>query len=276
MVTYFSKIGAVGLHTISHTTSAISSQETFYNELSKEKENFRILAEVTDIKGSRAPYLQPNQGYFNVLSKLGLLYDSSMMDGFSSDDPSKRIGYWPFTLDFGVPESRLCNIYDSTSCPTSIHRGLWEVPLVSFTSDSPSSLMDYEILDNDYDIVMAKMKLNFLETYQKNKVPRGFYVHHRYFSNNGDFDSLQVIRAKFANEFFIWLSSHFQDVVFATEDQVINWIKNPQTISQIKADSAWACVNYESSPENACQAGMKECHHYPSFNFFRKTNPFFL
>lgn len=265
MVNYFSKVGAVGLHTISHMTSAISTEETFYNELSKEKENLRILAEVNNIKGSRAPFLQPNQGYFNVLRKLGLLYDSSMMNGFS-EDPAKKIPYWPFTLNFGVPEPRLCNIYDPASCPTSVHEGLWEVPLVSFTSDSPLFLMDY-VVDDDYNTVMENMKANFLETYNTNKAPRGFYVHHRYLSNNGDFDSLQVTRAKFIQEFYTWLSG-FPDVVFATEDQVIDWIKNPKTISQIKADPKYACQTYLSSPENACEAGIKECHHYLSISLF--------
>ena len=264
MVAHFSKIGSVGLHTISHMTSAISTEETFYNELSKEKENFRILAEVTDIKGSRAPYLQPNQGYFNVLKRLGLLYDSSMMNGFS-EDPLKRTPYWPFTLNFGVPESRLCDIYDPASCPTSVHEGLWEVPLVSFTSDSSLFLMDY-VVDDDYNAVMENMKANFLETYRNNKVPRGFYLHHRYLSNNGDFDALQVTRARFIQEFYTWLSG-FPDVVFATEDQVINWIKNPKTISDIQADPAYACKTYLSPPENACEAGIKECHHYISIFF---------
>ena len=184
-----SKIGDINLHTRTHSTTCSSTEATWLKELGLSIKDYELLAQVPSctIQGSRAPYLQSNDAYFTTLQNLGIKYDSSMT---YSNANLKKV-YWPFTLDFGVPDPSLCNFFvDSScplsgSCPTKAYPGLWEVPIIEFDYYNKGNCMDPEFSDSES--YLQLLKDNFLDTYHSNKAPRGFYWHWRYFSLDNNF-----------------------------------------------------------------------------------------
>ncbi len=151
---YISKVGDIGLHTYSHNTDVDSVLLTWDAELSVLLKDFPLLAQVPrcNVQGSRAPYLQPNDAYYDKLQNLGIRYDTSM----TFSDINVKKGYWPFTLDYGVPDASMCNYFGS--CPTKAFPGLWEVPMTEFDYTNKGNCMD-PIYDN-FDEYLALLKQN--------------------------------------------------------------------------------------------------------------------
>lgn len=122
MPKYFEKTGSISYHTQTHTTNLNSPSSVWLTELQTEKNDMLRLSQVKEVKGSRAPYLQANDAYLSVLQQLGVLYDSSYVYGWQFTSPEQKKNYWPFTLDYGVPEQMMCLYF--ASCPTQPHAGL--------------------------------------------------------------------------------------------------------------------------------------------------------
>ena len=117
IVNYIDKIGTINLHTFAHNTSLSSSHEEWLEQFATIKYNLNRLAEVPyeRMKGARAPFLQFNDEYFEALRELGITYDSS----FIYSDPVSKTPYWPFTLNYDVPESaQFCHYGE---CPKQAH-----------------------------------------------------------------------------------------------------------------------------------------------------------
>ena len=256
MINYIDQTGSVSLHSQTHTTNLNTTADVWATELQTEIRNIKELAKVKKIKGSRAPYLETNDAYLSEIQKDGILYDSSMIYGWQYRNKDQNQSYWPFTLDYGVPDEIMCLYLGH--CPSQIHGGLWEFPLI--TMNGANDIMDYDEL-TDYAGQMALFKQNFLNSYNYNKVPRGYYIHWRFLSHNGDFDSLNKTRVDFTLEFFGWLASTFPDIIFTTEDKVIDWIKNPQTTAITKTQSAFQCSNQSLTPYNSCPNGYITCNY---------------
>jgi len=217
--------------------------------------NYNQLAKVSYIKGSRAPYLQANDAYLaQIQSMPGILYDSSFVYGWNFATPDQANNYWPFTLDFGVPDSLMCTYF--ASCPTQPHPGLWEFPLIAFNNSA--NIQDYN--NTNYTQIMSELQQSFNQSYYYNKAPRGFYSHWRYLTNDGDFDFLNLPRAQIMIDFFTWMVQTYPDIIFTTEDRVISWMLNPTTTSVTKTLSAFQCVPTGINPAQSCQEGASlEC-----------------
>jgi hypothetical protein len=253
MPKFFEKTGSISYHTQTHTTGLNSPMNVWLNELQTLKNDFEALSKVKNVKGSRAPYLQANDAYLSVLQQLGVEYDSSFVYGWAFTSPEQEKNYWPFTLDYGVPDQMMCLYFGS--CPTQSHAGLWEFPIVAF--HTPEFIMDYNVY-GDTAATLAAMKADFLASYNYNRVPRGYYIHWRYLTNNGDFDSLNNDRVNFLVDFFTWLST-LPDVIFTTEDKVIQWIKNPKNKDITKTMDIFQCTDQFITPANACPNGITTC-----------------
>ena len=221
--------------------------------------NYPRLAQVPNctIQGSRAPYLQPNDAYYSTLQNLGIKFDSSM----TQSDINEKKGYWPFTLDYGVPDSSMCNYFGF--CPTKAFPGLWEVPMTEFDYNNKGNCMD-PVFDN-FDQYLALLKQNFLDTYTSNKAPRGFYWHWRYFSTDDNFGNfnpsnpINSTRVKLFTDFYTWLVTSFPDIIFATERQVLEWMKNPVNYETTKTMLMFkTCPNLKLNPGNTCVGGKKK------------------
>ena len=77
LIAYFEKIGTVALHTVTHTTDFQTGYNKWRNELETCFMDIKELSKVTNIYGSRAPYLAANNDYYKVLSELKIQFDSS-------------------------------------------------------------------------------------------------------------------------------------------------------------------------------------------------------
>lgn len=260
-VNYISKIGDVNLHTFTHSTSISTQLSTWMTEESTLIRDYPMLAQVPDciITGSRAPYLQPNDDYYTTLQSLGITFDSSMT--FSNIAIKKS--YWPFTLDFGVPDQTMCNYFGS--CPTKAFPGLWEVPITEFDYYNKGNCMD-PVYD-DYNSYLQLLKDNFMDTYTTNKAPRGFYWHWRYFSTDNNFgilnpsNPINATRVQLFVDFYTWLTTTFPDIIFATERQVIEWMKNPVDYQTTKNLPMFkSCPNLNLNPGNTCTNGFTNCY----------------
>jgi len=250
----------LGLHTYDHLVNFESDLPTWDAEERVLLKDYAGLAQIPNcnIHGSRAPYLQPNDAYFTTLQNLGIQYDSSMT---FSDKITKK-PYWPFTLDHGVPDVRMCNFFGY--CPTKAFPGLWEVPIIEFDYNDKGNCMD-PIYDN-FDQYLELLKANFLDTYNSNKVPRGFYWHWRYFSTDNNFgilnpeNPINATRVKLFTDFYTWLVKTFPDIIFATERQVIEWMKNPVDFATTKTLPMFkSCPNLNINPGNSCVGGHTDC-----------------
>ena len=65
--------------------------------------------------------------------------------------------------------------------------------------------MDPNFHTTPINILFDKFKKNFEDTYNSNRAPRGFYLHWRYLSNNGDFDMVNIDKKSFIVNFYHWL-----------------------------------------------------------------------
>ena len=141
MAKFFDLTGSISLHTQTHTTNLNTQADVWLSEFQTELHDLSLLSKVTYLRGARAPYLQTNDDYLTVIQQLGLKYDSSFVYGWSFTNAEQAKNYWPFTLDFGVPDQLMCLYFGN--CPTQPHYGLWEFPLVAF--ENASLIMDYDV-----------------------------------------------------------------------------------------------------------------------------------
>lgn len=82
--------------------------------------------------GFRAPKTMYNTELFSALAQLGMLYDSSIVDGYQPGKDGTN-EYWPYTLDEGSPAADW--MYQSTFRlyrPPRPQPGLWELPLAVY------------------------------------------------------------------------------------------------------------------------------------------------
>ncbi len=223
-------------------------------------QDYPRLAQVPNctIPGSRAPYLQTNDAYFTTLKNLGLQFDSSM----TFSDSTVKKAYWPFTLDYGVPDVRMCNYYGT--CPTIAFPGLWEVPVADFDYSNKDNWMDP--IFNNSATYLSLLKQNFLDSYETNKAPRGLSFNWRYFSTDNNFGlinpttPINETRVKLFTDFYTWLVTNFTDIIFATERQVIEWMKNPVDYDTTKTMQMFkACPDLTLHPNKTCTDGKTTC-----------------
>jgi len=251
MLNFYNKKGAIGLHTYSHTTNINTPYETWSLEENTVRNSIVSLSQIplASIKGSRAPFLQTNDDYFKTLKDMGILYDSSM----TYSDPNSKLNYWPFTLDYPLPEqSRFCYF---GKCPTIPFPGVWEVPMINFDYSIQGIDMDPPNVLNDGVNYFNKYKDNFIDSYSSNRVPRGFYWHWRYLTDNGDFNYLSPTKSNFIKNWYEWLTTNYKEnIIFVTEAQIIQWMKNPKTLTEIKTTNPfnWQCPDVTVTPATTC------------------------
>ena len=134
---------------MTHSTNMDSTYDTWIYEFSTQKNEIKAFASIPEPKGSRAPYLQPNEAYYQALTTLNIKFDSSMVN--PDDKP-----FWPFTLDYQLPDLKLCNTFGS--CPISSHPGIWEFPLTSFDLSAIGNVMDYPLNEENYEATLKLYK----------------------------------------------------------------------------------------------------------------------
>ena len=225
---FYEKGMEIASHSVTHSAM---NNTNFYAEAKTQKENLSKLAKIPieDIKGWRSPYLKPAGDLQpDTLHKLGYLYDATLTfskRSFREKPPS------PFTLDFGWPYE--CQV---RPCPRNKHPGFWEVPVVS--------LMDYK---HEYDCVYVDGCLNappdedaaykflwdnFYNYHSNSKIPFGINMHPSWFYYP---DRLKAM------DRFIRELVKMDDVYIISVGKMINWLKDPVPLSELKAYKPWSC-----------------------------------
>ncbi|CAG5108914.1 Similar to CDA1: Chitin deacetylase 1 (Bombyx mori) [Cotesia congregata] len=192
---------------------------------------------IEDIKGLRAPFLRVGWNrQFLMMSEFGFVYDASIVAPFS--DPP----LWPYTLDYKIPHQ--CGS-TGQMCPTRSYPGLWELPLnqllsgeytCSMVDDCPISLSGEEI----YNMLM----LNFKRHYVSNRAPIGLHFNPMWFRN----PTSTYAFSKFIDDLL-----QLPDVYFVTGNQVIDWMKNPTSVTDLTDFEPWLCEKKFKPHEIACE-----------------------
>ncbi|KAI8439532.1 hypothetical protein MSG28_013280 [Choristoneura fumiferana] len=180
-----------------------------------------------DFRGLRVPYLSVGWNrQFLMMQEFGFVYDASIVA------PAIDPPYWPYTLDYKIPH--MCT-GTNQYCPTRSYAGSWEMvinPLIN--GDTSCTTLQYcpnKLVDKDvYDILVN----NFKRHYLKNRAPFGIHL-----------DSNWLRNTEYLNAFKKFLTEVMKlpDVYFVTYKQVIEWIKQPTDLLQIKRFKPWHCKN---------------------------------
>ena len=256
-ISYLEKIGEISIHSDTHTSSFTSSYRKWKNELTTCYNDIIELAQVKP-KGARAPYLETNDAYFNVLKELGLSYDTSAAYFARSYNPGKtaaQVNCWPFTLDFLYPEESIG--YSSAMVLKERHPGIWQVPMIGFQYKNGT---EYEIMD--YTIsktFVADFKRDFESNYKSNRAPLGLYFHSYYFMDEDETLEETTKLAKIT-ELLQFVMSH-ENVLYATPQRIINWMKNPKPFAETKKMAEFQCPDAKLFASNPCKEGVfkKDC-----------------
>jgi hypothetical protein len=235
---------AEGHEIASHTVSHPNGKDFSYNEWSAEvvgqAEILHKFAgvKVEDIKGMRAPHLAVGgDNMFQVLEDYDLLYDSSI----SSLEPS-----WPYTLQYKMEQS--CPI---PPCAKKSHPGVWEVPITRLTPFDGTEwcsmidgCFDYGRDKQDKKSIIRHLAENFLRINKQFKTPFPLMWHSAWFVGQNK-DMFPYRKEAFFT--FVDTILKKKDVYFVTNQQLLKWMKNPQTLQQLKEDpSFFDCEDFKA------------------------------
>merc|ERR1711942_2598 len=248
-------------HSITHeTTKAFKDADIdrWTKEICGMKKILEIFGQIRaeDVKGFRAPYLQPGgDDMFEAMARCGVTYDTSM-PAAESDPP-----LWPHTLNY--KSTQTCKIHP---CPKNSHKGMWEVPMVYYhdQQNPPShcamidACRDNGTKQSAYDLLLN----NFLRHYLTNRAPFPMFMHAGWFTVN-------PYRWEALNDFIDTVLSQ-PDVFFVTATDVIEWIKNPvpcedevdenkQRTCRLNALKDWSCKSRSvRSRDPVCEKGQRQ------------------
>ena len=214
--------------------------DQWIREIEDEREIINYWANVPaeSVVGFQAPYLLTDDNELQALYDLrGFLYDASMFS---------EVMYWPFTLDYQSPLCRFPN-----TCPTKSYPGLWIVPAIEMIKGDGGRCVTLPACKNEtvsspsewYNLIMS----NFKRHYDGNRAPFGLY-----------FD-LQIFYDEYANILHALLGfldelRTFQDVYFVSLTQLIEWVREPTSLTNIKEFPPWLCPK---RPSPRCTPGTQ-------------------
>ncbi|KAF9189050.1 hypothetical protein BGZ51_000159 [Haplosporangium sp. Z 767] len=181
------------------------------------------------MNGFRAPFLNYTKATFDILAQEKFLYDSST--GALLTD-----AYWPYTLDYGVANDCWNGICDQNI----VAPGMWEIPMHAIMDPAGKAYsMDPQLNGSPAD-VSTWLKENFNRHYQGTRQPFGIYLHPIHVGTH----------TKMFNDFFAWAAAQ-KDVWFVTNQQLLEWMKNPVPASQL-ADQDYMKCNTAAVGKEIC------------------------
>ncbi|CAD6999373.1 unnamed protein product [Ceratitis capitata] len=190
-----------------------------------------------DIRGIRVPFLRVGWNkQFLMMKEFGFVYDASMVAPFSNPP------IWPYTLDYKM--SHACTGVNQ-NCPSRSYRGIWEMVINQLeVGEFTCGMIDSCPSQLSGEDVYRMLTHNFKRHYLSNRAPFGLYFHATWFKNN---DYLQA---------FLHFMDDLQklpDVYFVTNQQAIQWMRQPTTNSQLHTLEAWGCkIPQLDSREKVC------------------------
>lgn len=242
----YHKRHAIVDHTITHRTPISWWKEANYTQWQQEIVGQRTIinklgfVSIDDINGFRAPFLQiGGNNEFKVLHDAKFLFESSMPTSHFRDPP-----LWPYTLDYATIQE--CVV---PPCPTDSFPGLWEVPMVDYVdlSGEPCNMVDACTPPKNEEEAYQLFERNFVTHYATNKGPFPMFFHATWFAQY-PFTLNATIR-------FLEELQTMQDVWVVTIPQVIEWIRNPTTLTEINDFQPWQCSS--PPPPLQCDASTQ-------------------
>ncbi|KAI7868079.1 hypothetical protein BDF14DRAFT_1796138 [Spinellus fusiger] len=182
------------------------------------------------IQGFRAPFLNFTKDTLNNIAQQGFLYDSSS-SGVTED------AYWPYTLDNGMAN----DCWTGICAPGQVKLpGVWEVPMYAVMDDKNiPQLMDVYLAGTPQAVTKWSTDA-FEKHYNGNRQPFGIYVHPTHMiSTIPGGPNHQVLQDTMLS--FIKSIAQRPDVWFVTNQQLLQWMKNPVKASEFGQQPYMQC-----------------------------------
>jgi len=188
-----------------------------------------------ELKGFRSPQQTINKNIFSNLIDLNVIYDSSL-------ELSLNNGYWPFTLDYGIP------FLNNTNLQGQSFSGLWEIPLLNI----PNAITQKMTGTKNKGLIPSEknakiIKNEFKKNYENKKLPFYLYFTEDSYKNPKKFLNFYEDIIKYIKKF----SKNNNDIYFITYNQLINWMKKPIDIDIINTlnNSEFSYIKFNSNDE---------------------------
>ncbi|KAJ2944846.1 hypothetical protein O0L34_g1740 [Tuta absoluta] len=248
----------IGLHSMAHRQNQKYWQDASYDVLvqqfADQKKQMATFANIPAdaIKGIRIPDLQlSGNNSYQMIKNNNLEYDSS----WATSDPDSKL--WPYTLDYASTQD--C---PRGPCPSASLPGVWVAPLVPWKDLSGKACLmindcqnapDFYEQDDWYNFILS----NFERHYKNSRTPFGIYAHDYFLTT---YPAVQGAISKFLDEV-----SKMQDAFVVNISDVIEWVKNPVSVSDYKNKgcnkvSAASCKASSCEYDNAAENADKESH----------------
>ncbi|UMM42437.1 hypothetical protein L5515_018269 [Caenorhabditis briggsae] len=221
-----SKGNEIGVNSITKEDLSGRTKERWYKEQKGMRETLAEFSYVdrSQILGTRAPMFKVGgDAQYEMITENNFTYDNSMLVSGA---------YWPQTLDHKLP-------WDCTEkCPTQTHKGIWEIPIQNLQGDDSRW---YKTLNralkpvDSRDSVKKMLMRNFMNHYKTNRAPFVLTLDTEfltYLPDNG---------AIYALEDFLKDIVLKQDVFIVTGSQMIDWMRSPYDLNNIKNLRSWQC-----------------------------------
>ncbi|KAI9483077.1 MAG: hypothetical protein EXX96DRAFT_556744 [Benjaminiella poitrasii] len=198
------------------------------------------------LQGFRAPFLNYTKDTLNILSQQSFLYDSS--SSAVTEDT-----YWPYTLDNGMANDCWTGICAAGEVKLP---GLWEIPMYSVLDNaSVPQLMDVYLAGTPDNT--KKWSIDAFNThYNGNRQPFGIYVHPTHLTTYAGLPDPKDLLASVLE--LIQEIASKPDVWFVTNQQLLEYMKNPVKASELGSQAYMQCKQ-PVIPKEICN-GLDDDH----------------
>ncbi|RUS16225.1 hypothetical protein BC937DRAFT_91474 [Endogone sp. FLAS-F59071] len=221
---------SAGNEVADHTWTHVGSPPAEEIEACKDALNAYAGIPLGKMSGFRAPFLNYTIGTFQEIGQQGFTYDSSTTAVI--DDAN-----WPYTLDNGLANDCWSGVCGASQLKLP---GVWEIPMASVVDNTGiPQLMDVYLAGTTGNVT-DWYNTNWQRHYNGNRSPFGIYVHPTHLTNyvglpdtTADLNMMLSIITNLASQPDVW---------FVTNQQLLEWMKNPVPASEMASQSYMQCT----------------------------------
>lgn len=186
-----------------------------------------------ELRGLRVPFLRVGWNrQFLMMKEFGFVYDSSIVA------PHSNPPLWPYTLDYKMPHT--CTGINQ-NCPSRSYPGLWEMVMNQLEAgDYTCGMVDSCPSNMNGDDIYQMLMHNFKRHYNSNRAPLGLYFRSMWFKNPEYMEAF---------ERFLDFLLKLPDVYFLTNNQAIEWMKQPTPSNYLGNFEPWQCKPRKLEPQ---------------------------